>query len=228
MTKKETFSQMILNNSYFLKAYNKIVHPIFLSFFAHKKMNFVVVYHDLLALDPESQTSKKSIPENILDLACGTGWYGRKLRLEHKEQGTCIYAVDIATNTLKIAQKEKIKYGFGDNFQIINWNAEKLDLFEDNSFHEIWICGALHQMPHVDLVLNEITRLLDQDGKLFCQTFVKDEQAHSLIIRLCEKLGHHFFTKEELVIKLRQRNLKLINYSRSGLVALFYAQRTAD
>lgn len=144
--------------------------------------------------------------------------------MDQKRKNTQIYAVDIAQNALKVAQKNKEKKRLGNQVKIICCNAENLSIFEDRFFQEVWICGALHQMPQVDVVLDEVERVLDNDGKLFCQTFMRDKDEQSLIIRLCEKLGHTCFEKQKLWKKLGDRQLRVTDYSRHGLVALFSAQ----
>jgi ubiquinone/menaquinone biosynthesis C-methylase UbiE len=106
----------------------------------------------------------------VLDLACGTGMFGRSIALQNLSN-LQLYSVDISWKMLKIARKYSLKDNLKNNF-LIRANVEQLP-FPDNYFDGVCCCGALQLFPHLEIALEEINRVLKVESKLVGMTYLK-------------------------------------------------------
>lgn len=221
-----TFSQKILNKAWFLKFYEKIIHPVFLTYFAKEKLSYKIIYKELMQMN--SHTIAEKSKYHILDLACGTAWYSRK-RISENINSENINAdcVDLAYNALNIAEKKFNDMGIDKNrYKIINGNAENLEFACDNKYDEIWICGALHQLPHAEPVIVEMGRVLKPGGIVYCQTFIKsDKQKMKNNQDNYISLGHGYFVEEEFKKMLAKQGIIIKKIIKHGCVANFIAEK---
>jgi len=96
--------------------------------------------------------------DNVLDLACGQGFFAR----EFAKLGAKVVGVDISKELIKIAKEQ--------NTQNINYtvsSADKLSFLKDQSLDKISIILALQNIENISQVLKECSRVLKNKGKLY-------------------------------------------------------------
>jgi len=97
--------------------------------------------------------------KKVLDLACGNGYFSRKL----EKKGAKVIGVDYSTELIKIAKslnnkKSKIKYFIGD--------SANLKSLGKNSF-DIIVCNvAFMDIKNINGTIKECARILKKKGKL--------------------------------------------------------------
>lgn len=210
--------------------YEWIIHPVFMRVFS-RFYRFHYIYTLLLSMMGKTIYPEKA-QVRVLDLACGTFWFGRH-RLEHLlDQGTCplVFGLDLSETLIKSAQQIMRKKKLSDTtWQLIIGNAQATG-FPDNHFDEIWICGALHQIPNQDNTIREIARMLKPGGVFFCQTFFesKGSQWHGIQSRM-GKFGFEFLNRHSIKEVIKRTGLIRSGWIESGLVGLFaYAKPQTD
>lgn len=125
-------------------------------------------YDDLLQKDNTYQSEvilpgllklmdiKKS--DNILDLACGQGFFTNKFsKLASKVAG-----VDISKELIKIAQEQNTE---GINYTVST--ADNLSFLKDKSIDKISIILAIQNIDNISTVFKECFRVLNTNGKLY-------------------------------------------------------------
>ena len=113
----------------------------------------------------------------ILDIACGTGSMIEKFRDILDKNRICdykIYGVDPSSKMIEIA---KSKFNDIDFFET---KADKMP-FEDKSMDLISIAYGVRNMINIQSSLDEIYRVLDDDGVLLILEFFKDSDSTSYI-----------------------------------------------
>jgi len=135
-----------------------------------------------------SKIIKKYLKENykVLELACGTG----QLSFDLYNKVDKYIATDFSEKMISEAQKR-------DKDNLISFetaDATKLK-YENNAFDMVIISNALHVMPYPELALQEIKRVLKDDGKLIAPTFVYDGVKNNFIIWLFDKIGFKTYNK---------------------------------
>ena len=83
---KQTFSQRLMAHPLCVLLYEPVVHPLFLIFFT-RHFRFESIYRQLLSL-----AKQQGIPAGttILDLACGSAWFARRIARESSGTGVKI------------------------------------------------------------------------------------------------------------------------------------------
>ena len=109
----------------------------------------------------------------ILDLSCGTGFMTRKFIESNNYQ--YIYAGDLSKSMLLEARYRinNEKLNKNNKFELIRLNVNKLP-FQSNSINGIHAGAALHCWTDLKTSLNEIYRVLNNDGVFYGSTFFKD------------------------------------------------------
>lgn len=103
---------------------------------------------------------------NVLELACGTG----QLSFPLSSRVRLWEATDFSPNMIREAQRRPGSSRLHFSVQ----DATCLP-YGDETFDAVVIANALHIMPHPELALAEIRRVLKPDGLLFAPTFVHGE-----------------------------------------------------
>lgn len=99
--------------------------------------------------------------QRLLDIGCGTG---RALRLASNlvdGQGE-FYGIDISSKMLEVAKSNSSD----KNIHFYKANAEKLP-FEDDFFDLIMCCNSFHHYSNPNMVLSEMCRVLNQNGRVY-------------------------------------------------------------
>ncbi|VVS94555.1 class I SAM-dependent methyltransferase [Desulfoluna spongiiphila] len=222
-----TLAQRGQDNGFLLTHYEKWVHPLFLSLFTTRFVAFEAIYTGLVRLAGNRDEVQEG-PCHVLDLACGTGWFGRKLAREpfYRDKKVFVDGVDLSRNAVDAAQglyeKEEVAPG---SFKLWCCGAHDMAMFEDGRFHEVWLCGALHQIPGVSETIREVNRVLKPGGILCCQTFVcsKNPLINAVQQRHARASGHRYFEFHELEACLEEHGLSVRARDTCRSVVLFTA-----
>ncbi len=122
----------------------------------------------------------------ILELACGTGQFTRRLS---GEVGQWI-ATDFSP---KMVENAKAKLSeLSSTFKVED--ATNLT-FEHEVFDVVLIANALHVMPNPKKALEEISRVLKTGGLIIAPTFVYDENVPKFRLWMLERLGFRTYNK---------------------------------
>lgn len=95
--------------------------------------------------------------------------------------------------------KEK---GINANFQLMD--ATNL-LFEDNSFDAVIIANALHIIPNPNKVMEEMKRVLNENGALYASNFLTPTtRKEKFVLDITRLFGYHVYTEytKETFLKL--------------------------
>ena len=143
------------------KGYDKVVNKL-----------FVKIYESIF--DNLIQDTAHS--ENLLEVATGTGILAIKL----SDQVSQITAVDIAPEMLNVAKEKSA----GKQINNIDFRIGDIcDLkFDDKSFDTIVASNVLHLLFQPDLALQEMKRILDDNGRIIVPTFCHGANLRSQIL----------------------------------------------
>lgn len=106
----------------------------------------------------------------VLDLACGTGMFGRNIAIQNSRD-LHVYSVDLSLGMLEIAKKFSADENIANN-TFIRANVDQLP-FADSFFQGVCCCGALQLFPNIEIALEEINRVLKSKAKLVGMTYLK-------------------------------------------------------
>lgn len=105
-----------------------------------------------------------SVPQQILDIACGTGDYSIAIaRRAHPD--TVVTGVDLTEAMLQVMRSKVEKAGLSGRIVAEQGNAEALR-FADNSFDRATIAFGIRNFEHREQALREILRVLKPGGRL--------------------------------------------------------------
>lgn len=125
---------------------------------------------------------------DVLELATGTGL----ISLAVADKVHHIEATDFSPRMIAAAKKKRVPKNVNFSVQ----DACKLS-YEDERFDCVIISNALHIMPNPELVLNNIRRVLKNDGVLIAPTFTHADSDKLGIIKaaLMERFGFKAYHK---------------------------------
>lgn len=146
-------------------------------------------------------TEKK--PENILDIATGTGDLAINLT---KTGAKKITGLDISEGMLSVGKKKVAEKKLEDIIDLVIGDSENLP-FKDNSFDAITVAFGVRNFENLEKGLSEIYRVLKPTG-----TFVVLET--SVPTKTPFKQGYHFYTKNilPLIGKIFSKDQSAYNY----------------
>ena len=209
--------------------YEWIIHPVFLRLFTGL-YRFSTIYRSLLGLsgDPAYERGR---PVKVLDMACGTFWFGRTRLRDLLERGAApeVFGADISENLIEAAHGIMGRMAVPEEtWHLSVEDAQNLP-FADGTFQEVWICGALHQIPGPERTIDEIARLLAPGGLMFCQTFLagRGPLARRIQKRVAGS-GFDFMDREMLHTRLTQRGLTRCGWKESGMTGVFVYRKDRD
>jgi len=127
---------------------------------------------------------KKKRPENILDIATGTGDLAIQLT---KTGAKKIIGLDISPGMLEVGKKKVRNKNLGNIIDLVVGDSENLQ-FEDNYFDAITVAFGVRNFEDLEKGLSEIYRILKPTG-----TFVVLET--SVPTKTPAKQGYLFYTK---------------------------------
>jgi len=113
---------------------------------------------------------KKDNPQQILDVATGTGDFAfEALKILNPKK---IVGVDISQGMLDIAHQKITKRGLGDKFSIKLGDSEKLP-FEADEFDAVTVAYGVRNFENLEVGLADIHRVLKSGGKAVILEFSK-------------------------------------------------------
>lgn len=113
---------------------------------------------------------KKDNPQQILDVATGTGDFAfEALKILNPKK---IVGVDISQGMLDIAQQKITKRGLGDKFEIKLGDSEKLP-FAADEFDAVTVAYGVRNFENLEVGLADIHRVLKTGGKAVILEFSK-------------------------------------------------------
>jgi ubiquinone/menaquinone biosynthesis C-methylase UbiE len=141
--------------------------------------------------------------KRILEIGCGQGFKSHVLSNNKKN---LVVGIDLSKKDLKIAKK---RY---PDIKFMYMNAEKLS-FKKNYFDEVHAYDILEHVDHLDLVLNEVNRILKKGGRFFINIPYHKSEYWLLKIRPSfHKEIHHvrIFKDNQLENMLEKRKFQLL------------------
>lgn len=132
----------------------------------------------------------------VLDLACGSGIYSR--RLAKRLRGGQVVGLDLSGPMLRYAARTARDAGLS-NLSLIQGSALALP-FAPSSFDVVNCCGALHLFPDVPKALEEICRVLTPGGQFAAAVIrVADTPAGTRVAsQRLKRLGVYSFNRTDL------------------------------
>lgn len=109
------------------------------------------------------------IDKDVLDLGCGVGFWTIEIQKHRKVKS--FHAADLTENALSITEKRLATYNFEADLSI--QNAEELT-FESKLFDHVNCQGVIHHTPHTDKCIEEIARVLKDDGTACISVYYKN------------------------------------------------------
>jgi demethylmenaquinone methyltransferase/2-methoxy-6-polyprenyl-1,4-benzoquinol methylase len=111
-----------------------------------------------------------SKPQNILDVATGTGDFAiTSYEILKPEK---ITGIDISEGMLQIGRKKIEKAGLQKNIELLKGDSEAI-LFDDNTFDAVTVAFGVRNFENLEKGLEEIRRVLKPGGKLVVLEFTK-------------------------------------------------------
>jgi len=102
----------------------------------------------------------------VADLGCGPGYYTLPLAESVGSEGK-VYAVDLNEEAIRALEKKAFELGY-HNIETHATSASSLDFIKDESVDFVLANGLLcHMAEHRPLAVNEIKRILKQNGKAY-------------------------------------------------------------
>lgn len=111
-------------------------------------------------------------PKIILDVATGTADVAIQLAALHPEQ---ITGIDISTEMLQLGQQKLKEKKLESQITLLQADAENLP-FEDNKFDAITVAFGVRNFEHLEKGLQELNRVLKNDGTLVVLEFSRPKQ----------------------------------------------------
>ena len=106
----------------------------------------------------------RSQPQQILDIACGTGDYSIAIA-RHAHPDTQVLGIDLTEGMLQVMRHKVDEQGLADRISCEQGNSEQMR-FADDSFDRATIAFGIRNFEHREQALREILRVLRPGGRL--------------------------------------------------------------
>lgn len=114
--------------------------------------------------------------KRVLEVGCGIGTDA----INFARAGADYTAVELSKTSLALTRKRFQVFGLRGNFY--DCNAERLsELLDSNSFDLVYSFGVIHHTPAQRAVIEEIRKVIRQDGELRIMLYAKNSWKHILI-----------------------------------------------
>jgi ubiquinone/menaquinone biosynthesis C-methylase UbiE len=118
------------------------------------------------AFEPELEELLGSLPltptMKVLDLACGDGFYTRRLA-ERLGSGGTVTGVDLDRAYLRAAAREAARHTGPAAIELVSASFDRLP-FGDDTFDFVWCAQSLYSLPEPVAVLGHLARVLRPGG----------------------------------------------------------------
>ena len=201
--------QRAMENPLYVKLYETYLRPAFTALGSN------ISYND----EDKWLANKGTKSDAVLDLASGTGRYSRMLA--DQLEADIVFSIDISKPMLEQAEKYNKKRGYS-NILSIRGDAHNLPL-KSNSVNYINCFGALHLMPNTSRVIEELSRIGEEDITFSCMTagVVKTTIARQLQNLFSKTGSFQFFAPEKLEAILDNNGFTNFQYEMRNMVMLF-------
>lgn len=157
-----------------------------------EKRKFFVEPHIVDFADFPSVKGKK-----VLEIGCGLGTVTINFARAGAKKVT---AVDLSERSLELAKKRAEVYGFSDQIEFYQANAEELSkVVPLEEYDLIFSFGVIHHTPHPERVLNELRSYLAPEGILKVMVYYKYSWKALWILMTCGRF--QFWKIPQLVAK---------------------------
>lgn len=207
---KDASNTTILKKAY--SAFFNFLGPIYESDFWYQwtlnmsgaKGNSIHTIHEFI------ENTLKDVKGNIVDIACGTATYSRRISNESRN----IFGLDFSLGMLEQGQRYIEKLGI-KNVHLVQGTADYLP-FKNEFFDGAINAGSLHLFNDPQKVLKEIRRVLKPASKIALQTFISTSNKGKKTLK--EKTGFHFFDPDSLKSLLVDAGFVNIEINQNGTV----------
>ena len=159
----------------------------------------------------------KGITGSVLDVACGTATYGRRIASPSKS----VYGIDISMGMLQQGMAYVERDGV-PGVHLARARVEELP-FENAVFDGAICSGSLHLFPDTALALGEIARTMKAGAPLTVQTFVAGNTSINRLLK--RRPDIHTFELPELQQYLSEAGFERFESKMSGIVLTFGARK---
>lgn len=156
-----------------------------------------------------------SKPQNILDIATGTGDLAILMAQTKAEK---IIGLDISAGMLEVGRKKIAEKKLNSTIEMVLGDSEKIP-FNDNYFDAITVAFGVRNFEHLETGLSEILRVLKPNGVfVILETSVPDQTPY--------KQGYSFYTKNilPLIGKLFSKDNSAYGYLSESAAAFPYGE----
>lgn len=160
--------------------------------------NTLLFFQEWMCLEPGAR---------VLDIACGTGELERLLLTQNPQQ--CITGVDISDEMLIQAQ-QKLQTFPSVGFQVAT--ARSLP-FQNSQFDAVISANSFHYFDEPELVLQEMQRVLNPDGRLMLLDWCRDYwvcQVCDWVLQWLDPAHKRCYTQAELHHLLTNAQFKIV------------------
>ena len=155
--------------------------------------------------------------DQLLDIGCGPGYETADFWVRLKNSDVKITALDLDENLLRIAKEEFCQNLHLRGFEDTTWDqlpnpptfvagsADKMDMFEDNTFDIIYFSNFLHWLKDPTIGIKEMFRVLKPGGLLFGSQGTSEVTNPYLDITARVVEGTYgYFSKKQFVMWLKE------------------------
>lgn len=143
-------------------------------------------------------SKKLNSPANLLDIGCGDGFLVSCLA---KKINRKIIGLDISTEGFTKAHNQCKKFNVCNLIECIKGNAHNMRMFKNNEFDVVTLVYALHHMNKPEIVLREVKRILNHNGKVVMIEYIIKKR----------KSKCHKFVEEEINKMMRNAGFRNIS-----------------
>ena len=218
-------AQRLMEFAPYSRIYEQLARPVLTMTAAGRGMNKELAQTlSLLGLDDHPDT-----PLSILDVACGTGNFTRRIaEAVASSHGSQVYGLDLSLPMLERAHA----YGLAEQLDNITWvRGDSLALpFATESLDRLHCAGAFHLMPHHEQVLAEFERVLRPGGAMVLSTFAtgKVQRLMKPLRGLGARLtGFKLFDRERLFEMVDAAGFQVSNSTQRWTAVSILAQKRA-
>lgn len=138
----------------------------------------------------------------VLEVGCGAGFVAFNL---HERHGMSVTGVDVDAEQIKAARDS---YGSSETLRFLESDTASLP-FKDGEFDLVIVQMVLHHVPEWQAALGELARVLKQGRFLVFDDAVYTDVTRKYLKALIK--GHSFYSEEEVIETLRDRDLSVVH-----------------
>ena len=135
--------------------------------------------------------------KKVLEIGCGIGTD----TMNFARAGAEVTAVDLSSESLKIAQKRAEVFNLADRINFYEVNAEKLsDFIPSQKYDLVYSFGVIHHSPHPEKIIREIKENFVEKGSAF-KLMVYNRDSWKVLWMILGYGKGQFWKKDELIAR---------------------------